>query len=456
LLFLVFLAFGTSGRLAAAAEEPRDQGAPADQTPLDGILVSDAPGQTVISDSVGGVGKAETSIAPDDCHSAVCGNDCCQCGPAGRFWMQADALLWWTKGSRLPPLVTTSPPGTPREDAGVLPGATILFGDSTVNGGGRAGVDTTLGMWLDCGHIWGIEANYFAPGSQTTSYDSGLSNGYPILARPYVNVTDPSEPFNDSELIAYPGLLGGRVTAQASDDFHSVGVDLRYNLLCCADCCNTGGGCGLGACSNCCCGRTFRLDMIAGYRNYDLSDDLTIQENLVSLVSQVQTGTQFNVVDSFRTRNYFNGAELGLIGNYYCGPWSWQFSAQLALGPNTEVVHINGATDIISPDGSVLAYPGGLLALQTNIGDYSRNQFVVIPQLGLEVGYQFSKCLRGFVGYDFLYWGQVVRAGDQINLNIDTRNLPPPIQGAGPQPSFAFNSTSFWAQGIRLGAELRF
>ena len=128
----------------------------------------------------------------------------------------------------------------------------------------------------------------------------------------------------------------------------------------------------------------------------------------------------------------------------------------MALGENSEVVHINGATTFIAPDGTITSYPGGLLALQTNIGNYSRNQFVVIPQFGTEIGYQITCCLRAFVGYDFLYWGQLARSADQINLNIDSNNIPPPLTPATNEPSFTFHNSSFWAQGIRVGAELRF
>ena len=54
------------------------------------------------------------------------------CGPPGRVWLRADYLMWFTTGTRLPPLVTTSPQGTPANQAGVLgaPGTTILFGGS--------------------------------------------------------------------------------------------------------------------------------------------------------------------------------------------------------------------------------------------------------------------------------------------------------------------------------------
>ena len=382
--------------------------------------------------------------------------------------MRADALLWWTKGSRLPPLVTTSPAGTPAFDpqtgtplAGALTPAantTVLFGDSVVNDRFRAGPDITMGLWLDCCNTWGIEGDYFDLGRQNTSYDSGLSNGSTILARPFFN-TEFGYP--DAELAAFPGELAGQVTAQASTEFHSAGFDFRHNLYCqecCPHACECGDGCGGCAAPCCnCCPSSFRLDAIAGYRNYDLSDDLAVEENLITTGGPTQVGTQINVTDSFHTRNAFNGMDLGLIGNAYYGCWSWQVSAKAALGWENQAVTINGSTVVTTPDGTVATSQGGLLALQTNIGTYSRNEFVVIPELGMEVGYQITPHLRGFFGYNFLYWGDVARAGDQVTLNIDPRNLPgAPRTGAGPQPAFTFNDTSFWAQGIRLGAELRY
>src|SRR5262245_44853218 len=53
----------------------------------------------------------------------------------GRVWLEAEALLWWMRGADLPPLVTTSPPGTPLTRAGVLgsPGTEVLFGGNQVN-----------------------------------------------------------------------------------------------------------------------------------------------------------------------------------------------------------------------------------------------------------------------------------------------------------------------------------
>src|SRR5262245_36284458 len=63
-------------------------------------------------------------------------------GPApapNRLWGEVEFLVGWLRSYHVPALVTASPPGTPRDQAGVLgaPGTTVLFGDERVNGGDR-------------------------------------------------------------------------------------------------------------------------------------------------------------------------------------------------------------------------------------------------------------------------------------------------------------------------------
>ena len=125
----------------------------------------------------------------------------------------------------------------------------------------------------------------------------------------------------------------------------------------------------------------------------------------------------------------------------------------MSLGWNHDVVNINGSTTNIAPDGTVTGYSGGLLALDTNIGEYTRNSFVVVPEFGIQIAYRFTE--RSFlIGYDFLYWTQVARAADQINLNVDPRNLPPVQAGAGPEPTFSFNTTSFGPKASAWGPNI--
>ena len=55
-----------------------------------------------------------------------------------------------------------------------------------------------------------------------------------------------------------------------------------------------------------------------------------------------------------------------------------------------------------------------------------------------------------------LYWTSVARPGDQIDLNIDPRQFPPPITTDATRPAFVLHTTDYWAQGVNLGLDLRF
>jgi hypothetical protein len=112
------------------------------------------------------------------------------------------------RGEALPPLVTTSPPGTPVSQAGVLgtPGAAVLFGDNHVNNDARSGFRVTLGGWLDSAQTLGVEGSFFMLERQATGFTAS-SPGSPILARPFVDATTglPAA----AELVAFPGTLSG-------------------------------------------------------------------------------------------------------------------------------------------------------------------------------------------------------------------------------------------------------
>src|SRR5262249_22126476 len=76
---------------------------------------------------------------------------------------------------------------------------------------------------------------------------------------------------------------------------------------------------------------------------------------------------------------------------------------------------------------------GGLLALQSTIGRQSRDRGAVIPEFGVQVGYQLTRHLRAYAGYTLIYWGEVARAGDQIDLTVNPNLLPPATPpGTGP------------------------
>jgi hypothetical protein len=199
----------------------------------------------------------------------------------------------------------------------------------------------------------------------------------------------------------------------------------------------------------------WRIDFLLGYRYAQLFDTVEVNESLVSLLTDAP-GT-FQVNDTFRTRNRFNGVELGTIASTYRGRWSLEGYTKIALGNSSEFVGINGSTTT-TQDGVTTTDVGGLLAQTSNIGNYRRNEFAILPQLGMNVGYQLTPRLRAIVGYTFLYWSRVARAGDQIDMEVNSTllpNSPIPPEGDLSHPEFVFRSVDFWAQGINAGLDFR-
>lgn len=360
--------------------------------------------------------------------------DPCSTLPGG-FWIGADLLGWGGKGDRLPPLITASPPGTPRSQAGVLgtPGVTVLFGDDRVNEDVRLGFRINGGLWLDCCRTIGFEGDVFFLDPTSAGVEL-FSLGSLILARPFLNALIGSP---DAELVAFPGVLRGAVSAADSATVWGGTLNARANLWC---------GC------NC------RLDVLAGYRFLGLSDTLTVGESLKAIdpASEIVPGTQFQIADRFRTTNGFHGAQIGLKGEHWIGRTYLGWNASVALGDVHQTIDIGGGTRVTVPGLPPSALPGGLLALGSNSGRFVRDDFAVVPVCGLQAGYQITSGLRALVGYDFLYLSHVTRPGDVIDLAVNPGLLPPPIPGGPARPALTDNHSDFWLQGISGGMELKF
>jgi hypothetical protein len=400
---------------------------------------------------------AITSCANPDCShcapSGPCTSNCCPCGPAGRYWFRTEYLAWWTDSVHTPPLVTTAPITTAAQDAGVLgvSGTEVIAGGDTESLS-RNGVRFLLGGWVDpCQHR-GWEVDYFFLEEELDSF-SRSSIGDPILARPFFNT---QLNIQDAELVAYPGIVSGTVNVDYRSEYQSLTPRFRQNLRCdnifpvaCGGCGNCDGR------GSAVCGPLggSRVDVSLGYRYMRLREGLRISEDLISEAES--TFATFNIYDAFEVSNEFHGFELGLLWDRYRGRWSMELASRFALGNNTRRVAINGGTRSVI-QGVAFEDVGGLLALPSNIGAYEDDEFVVIPELSATLGYQLAPNVRFLVGYTFIYWNNVVRPGDQIDLNVNPDLMPPAVNTTGlSAPAFAMNDASFWAQGINLGLDWR-
>lgn len=351
----------------------------------------------------------------------------------------AEYLLWWTKDAETPPLLTTSDPA----DDGILgrDSTRILFGGN-LDHGVRHGARFRLGHWFDSG--FAVEGSFFFLAGVNESFAVASTDVNGVLARPFCNLN--LNEAEDSQLIASPGLASGRAFIDAPSNLLGADLNFRCPIWCSSGCTNV------------------RIDGLVGYRYLRLREGLYIGEEAVTDDPAGVNGIRaFRIDDRFDTQNRFHGGQVGVVAEFQRGKWSLNSRATVALGNTHQVVDIFGAGRFINANGTVTREQGGLLALSSNVGRTTRDQFSVVPEFGLTVGYQVTDCLRATAGYNFLFWSSVLRPGDQIDRCLDVNLIPrfagapgsgnPPVR---PGPVVPLKDTTFWAQGLTFGLELSY
>lgn len=199
------------------------------------------------------------------------------------------------------------------------------------------------------------------------------------------------------------------------------------------------------------------MDWLVGYQHYRIDEDVQIRSAATSIDSggNIPFETVITTTDRFGTQNEFHGGMLGLSAEFEQGCWSWGFLAKAALGRMHQTVRIAGETITAVPGQAPSQSSAGLLAQPSNSGTFSQDQFLVVPELGLNVGWHLHPCVDLTLGYSFIYWANVVQPGEQIQLNVNPTQVPGPPTGAA-TPSFQFRETDYWVHGLNLGLSVRY
>jgi hypothetical protein len=355
-------------------------------------------------------------------------------GPDGQLWVSAEFLLGWFSGDRLPPLVTTSPAGTAKINAGVMngPNTTVLFGGDEVNEDMRTGFRVGAGYWFNPERTLGIEVGFWFLESQVKAF-TAASNGTTILARPFFDV---SNGLQDSDLIAFPGSSAGSVAVRASSgNLLMTTVDLAENVV------DTG---------------WFRLDSLLGYRFYTYGEGVSIQQRITNIPNA--PGTVFASQDDFGTNNTFHGGDFGLRMNFTWEDFSLGLLSKLAVGRVERDVKIVGGSLTTAPGSDPVAREGGVLALKSNIGQTHNDDWSLLPELGATLGWQATPNVRVTVGYSVLWLERVARAADQIDLTVNPSFFPTATgtpSGAA-RPTVLDVRNDVWFQTLNFGVELTY
>lgn len=365
----------------------------------------------------------------------ICPNHPCPPKPwdADRVWFRADLLVWWLRNEHSVPLFATGPQTLPVRDSERL-------GLGRVDHGAFPGLRIGIGGWLDDCETYGLEADYLTLARQSFGRLRTTASE-PVLERPFINV-------NTNTLgllvVGFPGIASGAVRITSPTYFDGFEANARYNVYRCWD---------------------NRVDAIAGFRYYNLNEELNVSTASVYNASTVlppavSGGGTLRTADGFHTRNQFYGGQIGAVATFQRDEWDLRVRGTVALGDTQQTVNITGGSTFVSTGGTVTTAPGGVLAQPSNIGNFTRDRFSVLPEVGIELGYRVCDHVRLSLGYTFLYWNGVARAPSQPDLAVDVAQAPflaapTPPTGLN-RPTTAFRETDFWAQGIHFAAEIRY
>jgi hypothetical protein len=351
------------------------------------------------------------------------------------FFVETEYLLWWANRPRIPVLATTSD----GRGQGFLgqPGTTTLLGPGTFGPSLRDGFRVRAGGWLgDCSDH-GFDASFFFLGRRG---ESRTFDGLPTITRPFFAPNLDAEFGEFGEIVALPDLSAGSL--RVDTDSFLWGADVNYKHAVCRTCDRT-------------------TAWFAGYRHLNLRESLTITEKLRAIgpLATDPIGTEVVVQDRFRTHNRFHGGQVGWLTSRRMGRWELDLRASVALGVTVQTLDIDGFQQRTRPGQPTDSFNGGLLATGPNLGRFNSTRFSVVPEATATLGYAVTPNVRLTVGYNLLYWNNVIRPGDQIDRVVDVTLVPNPPAGVPAsgqnRPLPLFRQSDFWVQGISFGAQLR-
>ncbi|MBP3959928.1 BBP7 family outer membrane beta-barrel protein [Gemmata sp. G18] len=410
-------------------------------------------------------------------------------GSAPQWWVDGEYLLWFTKGQPVRyPLLTSSAPA----DMGVLGAASTvaLVDRGTLGYNAMSGMRLSAGFFGDADRRFGFNLTGFFTERRSNIQDfGGLGNfsGVPVLARPFVDANQAT-----STIVLSSADFGpASVQVGTSTSTFSIEPSAVWNLYRSAP----------GA------RKAWSLDFLAGYRFFQLKEDLwvdsltALNSGLILPIFQtgpfgvvtrvgtqtvpnqasfggviIQTPAFVNVRDSFRATNNFNGASFGLRTEARCGIVSASASAKVSIGNLHQRLDIFGGSsfvDFTGVSGSQInntvargtgggaggAY-GGVLANASNIGTYTDDRFTYMPEFGGTIGIAFTKGLTGYVGVNFLYLPDVLRPGNQVNPVVSSAAIPfgsnYGTAGAVRSPGVTLDQSDYWLGGVTFGLQVRY
>jgi hypothetical protein len=345
----------------------------------------------------------------------------------------ADYLAWYITPMNTPGLIQTVPTAlTPATNGGTLPAGSTrqFFPDRRDLRLGRFdGARATVGVGYN---DWGLEATGYYLDRNTRS-EALFNSGTPFaIGQPYVSAaTGTSNVLFSSLAGQYSG--GTAVTAASRQWGLEANVRIPWYAL-----------------------FTDWTDLLLGFRYADLDEGLS-----VSSQAFFPDGSTFSVSDTIKTRNRFYGPQIGLHGRIgACDRgFGLEVLTKLAMGGVEQTVNLNGSNTFTVPGQGSDTQAGGLYARGTNFGTFRRGHFAVMPELNVNLTYNFNPRAQVYAGYSLMWLSSVARPGEQIDLVVNegaVRFIANGTQANVARPTFGWRANELWTQGVNFGVKFQY
>jgi hypothetical protein len=371
--------------------------------------------------------------------------------PGGsRFWGGIEYLMWWDKKAPLPSDFITT--GSPRDAVpGALgqPNTHVFYTSPVVDFYQIQGLRITAGGWFDAEQMLGLEGSGFLLEKRTHVFQAKSDAlGNPFLAFAHFDPLPRGSPdaFVASEQRGgKAGPFTGSLSFDTDTQLWGTEANLVHALFWTP---------------------ILRVRLLGGFRYLDLDEHLafffqrvTAGSATVPFLGKTFPSSLELADDSFQVHNQFYGPQIGLDGQYFFGKFFVGLGGKLGMGATHEVLTVSGSSTLQPFRRPAQTAVGGLFAQPSNIGRLEADQFGVVPQAQARLGWQPVRWMRGWIGYDFLYWSQVLRPGSQVDLRVNPAEVPTDagfkgVRTSSPAPQF--NRTDFWTQGLSFGVQLTF
>jgi hypothetical protein len=331
-----------------------------------------------------------------------------------RIWITPEYVHYWQNTTtKLPELLSIADP-TDSFPVG------SYYGNKGISWNDGNGVKLTVGAWIDEQKHFGVELTGFYVPKQTQSIGynplpgnvDGFFSDYNLGSPPHTfKLFFPTDPASSANFHygteQYGGEANGLVHIGEWQPVDGLKVDAS----------------GLG-----------------GFRYFGLQDSYS------DALNQPNAGFFYN--DYFKTDNNFYGVNLGVHARFEYKSFFAEVTPKIALGATDESVGVNGSNTVPAVPG-----PGGFYASGNKLGQRTSTPFAYLPQITIKLGYDFSKTVEAFIGYDALYLSDVARVENQISTQLDGNQIAGFNFGGGPDqsPAPGVQSSSLFEQGVTAG-----